>query len=100
MVILVYLPDTFVNDACECDPDMWELWEKVLSLPRVRRVRGWGRWAELTTEEAALIRKEALYRAEYLLTDAYGVEGVTSHERSAGKAAERVAAKLAEVLEA
>ena len=90
-MIRVYLPETFIYDAQECDPDLWELWERITNLPRVRRGGGYGRWVDLSTEEARAIHQEADYRREYWLTDAYGVEQVTSHERSAGKAAERVA---------
>jgi hypothetical protein len=92
--IRVYLPEIFVQDACEADPDMWPLWDRILHLPRVRRGGGFGYWADLTADEARLIRKEAEYRAEYWLTDAYGVReagGVSSHERSRGNAARRVA---------
>lgn len=90
-VMRVYLPDTFINDAKECNPDIWELWERIEALPRVRRGGGHGRWADLTQHEARSIQKEAEYRAEYWLTDSYGVEGVTSSERTAGHAARRVA---------
>lgn len=90
----VYLPFTFIDDARECDPDMSSLWERVESLPRVRRGAGFGVWADLTREEVAAIHKEAAYRAEYWLTDAYGVGEKSSHERAAGRAAQRVAAML------
>jgi hypothetical protein len=94
--IRVYLPYTFIYDARESDPEMGELWDRIEALPTVRRGGGTGVWATLTPEEAAEVRKEAEYRAEYWLTGAYGVEGVTSRERSAGKAAKRVAEALAE----
>lgn len=95
MTIRVYLPMTFIQDAQEGDPDMWPLWERILSLPEARRGRGTGRWVELTPAEAEAIRKEAEYRAEYWLTDAYGVEEVTADERTAGRAARRVAQAIA-----
>lgn len=92
--VRVYLPETFIDDAQECNPDLWPLWERIIDLPRARRGGGYGRWADLTADEARAIRDEAEYRRQYWLTDAYGVEGVAPNERAAGKAAERVAASL------
>ena len=86
----IYLPESFTSDAAECDPDLWGLWQRILGLPRVRRGGGYGRWADLTTDEARLIHKEARYRAEFWLTDAYGVDYKQPHERAAGRAAARV----------
>lgn len=86
----IYLPLTFVQDARECDMDMWPLWEWIESHPLSRRGGGQGYWVELTPEECRLIRKEAAYRAEYWLTDAYGLGNIQPHERVAGHAAVRV----------
>lgn len=94
-LIRVYLPDTFTQDASECDPDMWELWEKILAQPTVRRGRGTGRWVELSPDEAREVKKEADYREEYWLTDSYGP---TEVDYAAGRAAQRVAATLKEAL--
>lgn len=90
-IVRVYLPDTFISDARECDPDMQPLWQRIESMPRVRRGGGTGSWVDLTPSEVALIHKEAVYRAEYWLTDAYGVEDKSNTERAAGRAAQRVA---------
>lgn len=89
-VVRVYLPETFIRDARECDYKLEGLWRRIESAPRVRRGAGWGRWAELTRDEANSIAGEALYRAEYWLSDLYGVESVTASERAAGRAAIRV----------
>lgn len=89
-VVRVYIPETFINDAKECDPDLWSLWERIAALPRARRGGGYGRWADLNQDDARSICKEAEYRAEYWLTDAYGVDNASPSERAAGQAARRV----------
>lgn len=95
----VYLPDTFINDAHECDPDMESLWTWIQSTPRVRKGGGTGHKVVLTREDAMKVLKEARYREEYWLTDKFGVEGVAPHERTAGLAARRVAKVLESLLD-
>lgn len=98
--VRVYLPEALIRDARECDPDLDELWQRIEAAPRARRGAGWGSWVELDRTEAEQIRDEATYRAEYWLSDKYGVEEITSRERSAGKAASRVHNALTQILNA
>lgn len=95
----IYIPYTFINDAIECDPDLEFLWEKIVSFPTIRRGRGIGVIAKLTKDEALRIRKEAEYRAEYWLTDNYGVGSVSPHERTAGLAAQRTVKAIDRAIE-
>lgn len=94
----VHLPDAFVADARECDPDLEGVWSRVTSSPRLHHAGAWGYWVSMTRADAAAMAAEAAYRAEYWLTDAYGVEGVSAKERDAGKAAATVADTLAQIV--
>jgi hypothetical protein len=99
-LIRIYLPESFTNDARERDPDLDSLWAHILAYPRSRRGGGFGRWLELTVEDARSILKEAEYRVEYWLSDAYldDDDAITAGERTAGLAAKRVAESLRDSL--
>lgn len=70
------------------------LGQKIDAAPQAKRGRGTGVWLDLDEAEARHLRGEAKYRAEYWLTDAYGVEDIQPYERTAGRAAKRLLESL------